>query len=324
MFRSAALRAALLFSAMSCVFCAAQNQKLQEQAWNDLQNRQIEFFNTHQYQSGITTGQQALEFATSVFGQDSPQAMMSLVYIGMNHWAAGDHSKGSDSIIRALRIASRLGPQDPTFIKLRNAASGVLGKSGDELMAMINESVQPDVRMKDCDASSTKPTLCQVWKEYLNKQVVVTGALFNDQFLLEWQSVTQDGARFIPARSFQSLLPARYRGQTATVVAVQLNELKIPTKANALGETIDEDNVVDPYFDLVVRFNDQSYGMLTTYSNMAKMSVSFADDQEALSNLVTKNQSSLIGSTLFACGYSRLYQPDATLEEMTGSAEISK
>jgi hypothetical protein len=191
--------------------------------------------------------------------------------------------------------------------------------------AALSSGQQPQAgENRSCDAvSSTKPTLCQVRKKYLNRRVIVTGALFNERSMLEWERAVLDGARFVHASGFANL-PAGYKGQTATVVAVQLNQLKVATRVNALGETVDQESTVDPYFDLVVHFDDGAYGMLSTYPTTAEMSVTFAEEEQALSDLIAKNEGSLLGTSLYACGYSRLYEPDSTLEEMTGSAELLK
>jgi hypothetical protein len=198
------------------------------------------------------------------------------------------------------------------------ALTAFLGAQSSEQQPLTGES-------RNCDAvTSAKLTLCQVRKKYLNRRIVVTGSLFNDHLMSEWESAVQNGAKFKPAEDFPSLLAARYKGQSATVVSVQLHEQKIATKANALGEVVDQESVVDPYFDLVVRFDDETYGMLTTYPTIAEISVTFAEEQQALSDLIAKNQGSLLGASLYACGYSRLYEPDSTLEEMTGSEEMLK
>jgi hypothetical protein len=174
------------------------------------------------------------------------------------------------------------------------------------------------------NAATPKMTLSQVRSKYLGKQVVVTGALFNDQMMLEWHTATPDGTRYVESGDGLSLLPVQYRGQTATVVAVQLNSLKTQKKINALGEMTNEDDTVDPYFDLVVKFKDGSYGMLTTYSTIAEQNVQFADEQQKVADMIRLNENKLIGTPLYACEYSHLYEPDTTLEEMTGSRELLK
>ncbi|MGD0569800.1 MAG: hypothetical protein ABSA78_15475 [Candidatus Sulfotelmatobacter sp.] len=93
---------------------------------------------------------------------------------------------------------------------------------------------------------------------------------------------------------------------------------------NALGEPIREDSVVDPYFDVVVRFDDGRYGMLTAYPATARISLRLVEEQQALTELISKNQTSIIGADLYACQYSHLYEPDSMLEEMTGDGEIIK
>ncbi len=180
--------------------------------------------------------------------------------------------------------------------------------------------------MNDQQASAHADTitLSQVRAKYLGKQVVVTGPLFNEQSMLEWHSARLAGARFVESGDSLSLLLSSYRGQTGVVVTVQLNRLKVQTKVNALGEFVNDDDTVDPYFDLIVKFQDGSYGMLTTYPTTAEMSVRFLDEQQGLAEMIKNNQDKLIGASLYACAFSHLYEPDSSLEEMTGSSEILK
>src|SRR5260370_6615924 len=99
-------------------------------------------------------------------------------------------------------------------------------------------------------------TFAEVKKTYLGKKVVMIGPQV-------WHTAEQQGDRFVESEF--PFLPVSYRGQTATVVTVQLNGPRRERKMNPLGEAINEDSVVDPYFDLVVRFDDGRYGIHTAY-----------------------------------------------------------
>ncbi len=158
-------------------------------------------------------------------------------------------------------------------------------------------------------------TFAEVKKTYLGKKVVMIGPQV-------WHTAEQQGDHFVESEF--PFLPVSYSGQTATVVTVQLNGPRREGKTNALGEPINEDSVIEPRVDIVVRFDDGRYGMLTAYPATARISLRFVEEQQALAELISKNQASIIGANLYACEYSHLYEPDSTLEEMTGNSEIIK
>ena len=116
-------------------------------------------------------------------------------------------------------------------------------------------------------------------------------------------------------------LPSTYKGKSATVVAVQLNELKRrELRPNALGEIVAEDDIVNPYFDIVVQFDDGTLAMYTNYpiSTGAGDDIELASSASAIAHQMSTELPRLIGKTVYAVGYSKLYQPDTSLEELTG------
>jgi hypothetical protein len=104
-------------------------------------------------------------------------------------------------------------------------------------------------------------------------------------------------------------------------VAVQLNELKRQElRPNALGEIVAEENIVNPYFDIVVQFDDGNLAMYTSYpiSTGASDDIDLASSASAIADQMSTELPRLIGKTVYAVGYSKLYQPDTSLEELTG------
>jgi hypothetical protein len=95
-------------------------------------------------------------------------------------------------------------------------------------------------------------------------------------------------------------------------------------RTNALGEVISDNDTVDPYFDLVVQFDDGTLALTSAYAGTLSDHVTLASEQRKAEEEMAKGLPLLIGKTLYAAGFSHLYEPDTTLEEMCGSAELLK
>jgi hypothetical protein len=116
-------------------------------------------------------------------------------------------------------------------------------------------------------------------------------------------------------------LPSTYKGKSATVVAVQLNELKRrDLRPNAFGEIVAEDDIVNPYFDIVVQFDDGTLAMFTSYPLSTGVSddIELASAASGIADQMATELPHLVGKTVYAVGYSKLYQPDTSLEELAG------
>jgi hypothetical protein len=169
-------------------------------------------------------------------------------------------------------------------------------------------------------------TLGSVKQKYLDQKVVLIGYvadnLARQPVLVEWQLGAEVAGRYAP--DMETYLPATYKGRTATVVAIQLNNLEKQGKVNALGESIGPDNTVDPYFDFVVRFQDGQVAMTTGYPNTISLEVRLASAQSAAAQEMAAKLPNVVGKNFFACGITSLYSPDATLEELLGTSRILK
>jgi len=174
-------------------------------------------------------------------------------------------------------------------------------------------------------------TLGAVKQKYLNQRVVVSGyvtAAFSGRaqdILMDWHPAKEQagGYRF----NISDNLPASYKGQPATVVAIMLDKTtgRQPSeKVNALGEIVGPDQMVNPYFDLIVKFDDGKMALTTGYPITISHQVELAVAHQADSQEMSANLLAVVGRSFFATGYSRLYDPDSTLEEMRGSSEILK
>jgi len=179
--------------------------------------------------------------------------------------------------------------------------------------------IQDRQRWRDQLAAKTV-TLGVIRRIFLDQTVVIGGPLGTRGAMLTWNLARQAGKRF-KADMFGNL-PATYRGKTGKVVAVQLNESMRSTQgANALGESISDDERLHPYFDLVVQFDDGTLAMTTDYPlslALGGQEVELASVQSNLSGQMSKDLPLVIGKVLYAVGFSHLYRPDTTLDELSG------
>ena len=144
---------------------------------------------------------------------------------------------------------------------------------------------------------------------YLNKEVTVVGTVFR-------VAAAVDGRYQIADTS--PLLADSYKGQTATVIAVQEKRMATGSsqKVNALGEQIYA--AVD--IEFVIRFQD---GLTALYSDSLigiKSWLVLPEDaaaKKASEELWTSKTQQLIGKNVYATALSRIYRPEATLADMT-------
>jgi len=166
-----------------------------------------------------------------------------------------------------------------------------------------------------------KTTLGEVRRAFLNQRVVISGHVMNMIHgpVLDWYLARPSGGDYQMVGGLDCYLAPGYNGQTATVIAIPLRRMFGESSGpNALGETTSEDATVNPYFDIIVRFDDGTLAMNSAYASTLYMQVSLAGQQASLEEHIHQELSRLIGSTVYAAAFSPLYQPDTTLEDMTG------
>jgi hypothetical protein len=165
-------------------------------------------------------------------------------------------------------------------------------------------------------------TLGTVRRVFSNQKVIITGPVVDlgGSVLLHWELARQVGdGRYAHTTDIHDLLSSAYKGKTATALTVQLNELKRrELRPNALGETVSENDIVDPYFDIVVQFDDGTLAMCTGYPVTISHTIELASAASAFTERMNKELPLLVGKTVYAVGWSKLYQPDTPLEDMAG------
>jgi hypothetical protein len=145
--------------------------------------------------------------------------------------------------------------------------------------------------------------------------------------LQSWHPASQSGGQYKEEILIDS--PASFKGQSGAVIAIQLHPRLLGSdesaqKVNALGEVVSADQTVDPYFDLVVKLDKDVLITTTGYPATIEDEVKLASDHDAFEKEMAVNLPTVVGKSVYAVGYSRLYQLDATLEEIQSESAILK
>lgn len=162
----------------------------------------------------------------------------------------------------------------------------------------------------------------------MNQDVIVNDVPYKERYCLEWLT-----ARQMSDGTYQKTdwggdhLGIEYRGQTGTVVAVQLAESTLqPTRVggkNAFGESISEDDVENPIMEIVVKFKDGTLGVTTGMIITLPRLMELASKRQGVREHVESRLPSVIGRKLYAVGWSELYKPTATIEDLSGIDQTS-
>lgn len=162
-------------------------------------------------------------------------------------------------------------------------------------------------------------TFSAVRKAFLGQNVVVAGGIFRGG-LIYWSTVRKGGDGRYEATRVMDEISSAYSGKTAIVISVQLGKSqRQDLRPNALGETASEDDIVNPLFDLVVRFDDGTLAITSAYPSSLGSRVEFASIATSFAEQMSKELPLLVGKTVYAVEDSTLYQADTTLDEITGS-----
>lgn len=179
---------------------------------------------------------------------------------------------------------------------------------------------------------SRKPTLADARTLLLGKRVVIMGKTSDRPplkgYLHDWSVVIERDGQFEKSSTrILDYLPAEYQGKEAVVIAVQLNSLEKERTGvggvNALGEVTSDASLVNPYCDVVVKLDDGTLAMTTSYLSLFFSDSGISRPFRLLSEkndraaLIGSQLNSVIGKTAYAVAYSQLYLPTATLESMT-------
>jgi hypothetical protein len=169
------------------------------------------------------------------------------------------------------------------------------------------------------------PLFRDVRQKYENTTVLVLANPSSMRILghlTEWQLAKEKKGRYVGTEKY---LDFKYVGQTAKVIAVQLEHNSIE-EAHRLGPS--EDDTLDPYFSLVVRFDDGTTAMATTFPISAKDIAVPADDVARHLAAMQAGATAMVGKKVYAIAYSHFYYPDLKVADavevvQTGYASTS-
>ncbi len=180
-------------------------------------------------------------------------------------------------------------------------------------------------------------TLREFRAMYLNQRILILKGQNSNSSLDDLQPMKRDKkGNFVD--DYGGELDFRYKEQTPTVIAIReaaVSEHAKEGTVNALGEKVTDDDIANPYVDVIVQFDDKKiacyrnfvshimdrYGwdmeqLDTDQWNKPLMLVPLRD---AHSEVITANLSSVIGKQIYAVHDSLLFGPDLTPEVLLDS-----
>ena len=129
-----------------------------------------------------------------------------------------------------------------------------------------------------------------------------------------------------PSSSFEEKIPVpyRYKGAEGKIIAVDIlpdpnpYSIKINLK-DAFGEPIDKNDLVDPYFDVIVHL--QSGELVTVNSCYLATIINghhfrFSSDRNKIKKEIIDNIDTLIGKTIYPVAESKIFPPDVSVDKL--------
>lgn len=176
---------------------------------------------------------------------------------------------------------------------------------------------------KSPSAPAPKKTIAEFKRIFLNQPIVINDVPFQEKYCLQWNIAHQDAdGSYAPDDGINRNLPIEYRGQTGTVIAVQMAPSYLQrtpvSGSNAFGETISENDVPDPYMEVVVKFSDGAFGFARGFTTtLVPDLMELASKRQTAQGNIESQLPTVIGKYLYAVGFSQLYNPTATIKELT-------
>jgi hypothetical protein len=182
-------------------------------------------------------------------------------------------------------------------------------------------------------ASDSLRTLGDFRKKYVGQRVVVGGRLDDSRTKLDdWHIADKKALKKGRYEdNFFEDLPRTYMGRMGTVLAIQGRdsgtsiEKNEKPKQNALGETVTDDardislGGFGGLVRVIVRFDDGVVAINTTTSSSEALGVAgftLASVRARQTEIIGKNLPSVVGQKLYPVGYSWVYSPDISLDDL--------
>jgi hypothetical protein len=181
-------------------------------------------------------------------------------------------------------------------------------------------------------------TLADFRHSYLNQRILILQGnnVAGGGSLGGWQPVKQGKDGSFKTDYKGAFIDFRYKDQTPRIVAIRESSgggMEVPKEGqkNALGETLSDSDIVNPYVDVFVQFDD---GQIAKYTNFVSLirgrSIKYFDldsdlwdtefmlvaDRDAHAQIVARNLPSTIGQRVYAVHDSMLFGPDISPAEL--------
>ncbi len=138
-----------------------------------------------------------------------------------------------------------------------------------------------------------------------------------------WSEATKKG-KFYKEKKFtrsSMYIPLSYSGQEVEVIAIDLASIrrkKIKNKTDAFGDKINPETIVDPYIEVVIKFQDGLIAMGTGYSRIftSKENLIPLKEGRAREQHINMMLPSIIGKTVYADACSGLFDPHSNITEL--------
>lgn len=192
-------------------------------------------------------------------------------------------------------------------------------------------------------------TLGDFRTEYLGRRILILLGNNVSGFLGSWEPFQQsaDGS-FHRDRGAGAFISYLYKDQTPTVIAIRKSDVGRSLKQgqeNVMGESLRDDDVVNPHVDVFVRFDD---GQLAYYDNIVSNITGYykpysdqdwwdkdrwdrefmlVSDRDAHAGIISQNLRKAVGQKLYAVHDSLLFALDITPEDLlskTGARDSKK
>jgi len=164
-----------------------------------------------------------------------------------------------------------------------------------------------------------KPTLYDLQQKYVGKEVIIKSKHYSeDGQQTAWEKAIKKGIYYVGKR----YLPNNYLKQKATIIAIQpywpADREKLG-KTDLFGNEIGPESIIDPYFNVIVKFKDGKFAIASSYSGITNSIFETKNDYseyEKLKQNINKLILPIIGDTLFATRTSSLYKVTAKVSDL--------
>jgi hypothetical protein len=197
-----------------------------------------------------------------------------------------------------------------------------------EPVKVPGQSSRAKVKVSTPGPAEPAKTLGAFRRQFLNQQILINDVAYEEKYCLEWTiAEPKSDGTFVEAKGIYNHLPFSYRGGTATVVAIQLAPTFLQKTrvgdTNAFGEPAAEDEIADPYMDVIAKLENGTVAMVRGYPiTLVPQVMELASVRNSARRTIESQLQAIIGKDLYAVGYSHLYKSTATVEEMSGSQEL--